>query len=421
MATKPSNPSSKNDSDKPVQNNRPETDRKPGGQKGSKGNRRKQYEPTHVIILPEPEEFAQSENYNKTGRIIKKQQVDIEVSLVISEYQATEYRNKKTGQRVHAQFPNGLVNEVTYNSNIKAMAFLLNNRCNISIDKTRDFLSEITSNELKLSKGLISGLCKEFSKKSQKEQTEAFNNLQAGPVQHVDFTNSRVNGKNMQVFVCANDNYTLYLAREKKGHEGVKGSPAEIYYGILIHDHDKTFYHYGKLHQECLSHVLRYLKDSMENEPNLNWSTQMHELLQAMIHYQKGIDPEDPVDEEKVKWFENIYDAILELAKQEYEYEPPTSYYREGFNLSKKLREYKEAHLLFLHMPQVPYDNNLCEREARNFKRKQKQMMTFRSFENFDYFCNSLSVMNNFRNQKRNLYDSVSEIFDRIIKKPQKA
>lgn len=52
-----------------------------------------------------------------------------------------------------------------------------------------------------------------------------------------------------------------------KGHEGVKGTVAEDYQGILVHDHDITFYSYGTEHQECLAHVLRYLKDSMDNEP----------------------------------------------------------------------------------------------------------------------------------------------------------
>ena len=32
------------------------------------------------------------------------------------------------------------------------------------------------------------------------------------------------------------------------------------YEGILLQDHESTFYQYGSDHQECLVHVLRYLK-----------------------------------------------------------------------------------------------------------------------------------------------------------------
>ena len=34
---------------------------------------------------------------------------------------------------------------------------------------------------------------------------------------------------------------SLYFAREKKGHEGVKDTVTEDYQGILVHDHDRTF------------------------------------------------------------------------------------------------------------------------------------------------------------------------------------
>ena len=59
------------------------------------------------------------------------------------------------------------------------------------------------------------------------------------PVMHTDCTNARVNGKNAYVFICATPNGdAIYFAREKKGHEGVKGTVAEDYQGILVHDHE---------------------------------------------------------------------------------------------------------------------------------------------------------------------------------------
>ena len=63
------------------------------------------------------------------------------------------------------------------------------------------------------------------------------------PVMHTDCTNARENGKSCQVYVCATpDGKALYFAREKKGHEGVKGTVTEDYQGILVHDHDITFF-----------------------------------------------------------------------------------------------------------------------------------------------------------------------------------
>lgn len=52
----------------------------------------------------------------------------------------------------------------------------------------------------------------------------------------------------------------VYFTRSKKGHKGVEGTVVQDYEGILLQDYESTFYQYGSDHQECLVHVLRYLK-----------------------------------------------------------------------------------------------------------------------------------------------------------------
>jgi hypothetical protein len=405
-------PSSMQLNPKKIPNNREKTDKKPGGQPGHKGHKREKHIPTNQIHIPAPEKYANNSDYKPTGKIITKQLINLIVSVTVDEYNTPEFRNIRTGQRVHADFPSGLVNEVTYGGSVKAFAFLLNTRCYVSIDKVREFLSELTQGELQISKGMINGLCKEFSKKTQAEQKEAFSSLLLSPVLNTDFTAARLNGKNIQVAVCANPSTTMYFARDKKGHEGVKGTPVENYQGILVHDHDKTFYNYGNEHQECLSHVLRYLKDSIDNEPNLKWNKQMRELIQEMIHYRNNLEYGIEINPEKIAKYENRYLHILDIAKEEYEYEPPSNYYKEGYNLSLRLLKYKESHLLFLHNTRVPTNNNLAERLLRMFKRKQKQVMTFRSKDSIHYLCNSMGMISLARAKDENLYTSISSIFD---------
>lgn len=54
-----------------------------------------------------------------------------------------------------------------------------------------------------------------------------------------------------------------------------------------MHDHEKTFYNYGSDHQECLAHVQRYLKDSIQNKSEKTWIQVMRQLIQERIHYKK--------------------------------------------------------------------------------------------------------------------------------------
>lgn len=79
--------------------------------------------------------------------------------------------------------------------------------------------------------------------------------------------------------------------------------------------------------------------------------------------------------------------------KEEYEYDPPNKYYREGYNLYKRMCEYRDNHLLFLHDKKVPYNNNLSEILLRKYKRKQAQAVSFWSFESIDDLCHGMSVL----------------------------
>ena len=307
-------PSSKSLRPKKVANSREKTGRKPGAQPGHKGHCRKKQEPTvPTVFLPPPEAVLEDPDFKKTAKTIIKQLVSIRMVLDVTEYHADVYYNAKTGERVHAAFPDG-----------KA----------------------------------------------------------------------------------------LYFARAKKGHEGVKGAVAEDYQGILVHDHDITFYSYGTDHQECLAHVLRYLKDSMDNEPGRAWNKEMHGLIQEMIHFRNETLLSCNLDPEKISGFEERYLKILETARKEYEDIPANAYYKDGYNLFLRMEKYMQNHLLFLHDLRVLATNNEAERLLRNYKRKQAQAVTFRSFESIDYLCQCMSMLVLMRlEDPANIYDRVSRIF----------
>jgi len=397
---------------KKIPNNREATGRKPGGQPGHPGHGRKKQTPTRIVLLQPSQEILDDPDFRKTNKTLTKQLVNVEVCLNVIEYQADTYRNSRTGELYHAQFPDGVVDEVNYGSSVKAFLFLLNNDCCVSIDKCRDFLKNLTGGNLDISKGMISKLSQEFSEKSEPLRKSAASELFLYPVMHTDCTNARVNGQNAYVFVCAApDGPALYYAREVKGHAGVTGTLIEDYQGILIHDHEKTFYRYGTAHQECLAHVLRYLKGSMENEPERTWNKDMHSLLQEMIHYVNGLESGAARDLEKLLEYETRYDQILERALAEYADVPCTDYYRDGFNLATRLKEYRDSHLLFLHDSRVPATNNLAERLLRNIKRKQNQAVSLRSNKSLEFLCDSMSVLFLMRQEDGNLYEKVSAVF----------
>ena len=411
-------PSSLKPNRRPVQNSRECSGRKPGGQPGHAGHGRQRQAPTRPVVkLPVPREALDDPDFRKTDRTITKQMVSLRVSLDVTEYAADVYYNSKTGERIHAAFPKGVVNDVNYDGTIRAFLFLLTDHCNVSIDRAKEFLKDITDGRLKISKGMVSSLRREFARKTEAEKKKTFADLLLKPVLHTDCTNASVNGKPAYVFVCISPDGTVqYYARENKGHKGVAGTPIEDYQGILVHDHEMTFYKYGSDHQECNAHILRYLKDSIQNEPDRTWSTQMRSLVQEMIHYRNSLGEDEEPDAMKVKEFEDRYRKVLKTAEDEYTDVPPNEYYREGYNLYKRMVRFMHSHLLFLHDKNLPANNNVSERYLRSYKRKQKQVITLRSFTSLEDICQNMGTLQMLRDsEEENLFNSVAGIFSRTI------
>ncbi len=407
--------SSKSSSQSPnhgkIHNGREKTGRRPGGQPGHAHHKRKRQEPDRTVEIPAPGELVSNEEYRPTGKLIRRQVVMLHVATEVVEYVTPEFVSKVTGKKCHAAFPEGVKDDVNYDATVKAAAYLLNNQCYVSINKTKEFLKEISDGKINLSGGMICGLSKEFSEKTKEERNEIFLELVRSPYMHVDFTFGRVNGKQGTVIISTSGEQVLYQGREKKGHEGVKGSPAEFYQGTVISDHEATFQNYGTRHQECLVHVERYLRSSIENEPGLEWSKQMLEWIREAIHYRNSIAEGGDADEQKLEELVERYGKILDKAKEEYEYEPPSEYFKDGYNLYQRMSKDREDYLLFLHDPTIPPTNNAAENAARKYKRKNAQAMCFRSEEGRDYFCDGLSVMESMKARGENIYEGVVDRF----------
>lgn len=406
--TNSSLPSSQKIGRKKICNSRVKSGKKQGGQNGHIGHGRKTYlNVDHIIKVPRPDIYSNKAIFKETGNIITKQVADIFIGSHITEYQFMEYLNTQTGEIVHAPIPKALHNEVSYGKNIKALAVMLNSDANVSVDKTIEIINEISNQEIKLSKGFVNNLNRKIAEVCEDELDEIFINLQRYKYMHIDATNVRVNGKNVNVFVTANPNDTLFYARKSKGIKGVIATAAENYGQTLIHDHDRTFYNYGLNHQECLAHILRYLQSAIENEENLTWHKKMQSLLREMIASVK----EASLNTLSKAAYIRAYESILELSLQEYDKNPPNKYYREGFNLAKRLKAYQDSTLYFLEDEEIPYTNNLAERQLRKVKRKARVAGSFRSYEGLEYYCNVQSIIENTKTIGKSFFEHLKDVF----------
>lgn len=400
-----------------IHNGREKTGRKPGGQNGHEGHHRKKHIPTSQVTLEAPCACVScaSKKLKLTGKSRTRQQVDLKVVVNATDFISHEYECEECGANFHSKYPTWLPNEVNYGPDVKTLASILNNYCNVSLDKTAEVISEITGGALKISKGTLSNLSKEFSNRVAEPIEEIIRDFKQSPVSYTDSSNGRVNGINAFFHVFVNLYCKIYLANAHKGIAALAGSPIDDYAGIIVHDHDLTYYHFGGDHQECNVHILRYLLDAMENEPNLKWHSQMRELLLAMNNARKVIIHENrgSFDLKDVAIFKKKYNEILDMADNEYLLFPPTKYIYKGFNLARRLRKYERNHLLFLDNIDVPFDNNLSERTVRVAKGKLKVIGTFRSMtQGMQIYCDFLTIIETAKARGFNIFQTIRNVYN---------
>ena len=400
--------------------------KKQGGQKGHAGHRRKKLEgvSTEVVDVEVPEKFLDPRHYEQLeGEYETRQLQDFVFIPIVYEYRAQKFKNLWNGAIESPKFPEEVPNDVNFSGRLKALAFLLVNRYNVSIGRTRAFLKEISGGKLDISTGCICNLSKQFSAKTDAERKEIFKQIAAAEVAHADFTFARMCGKLGTILITAvPGGPVLFLARGKKGLEAIRGSPLEIFDGVLVNDHEVTFVaHCGKEHQECLQHILRKLKEISEREHMLTWPKKMIRWIKRAIHYRNQVlRGETAPSVAKAAAFLNTFKLIVAQAGKEYgQYEigRPLKGYREGINLYKRLSNDSDSYTRFLTDLRVPPTNNEVERYARIVKRKGHQVMCFRSFEGLEYYCDAQTVIQAIVREEKDLFEEIANIFNRPARK----
>ena len=77
--------------------------------------------------------------------------------------------------------------------------------------------------------------------------------------------------------------------------------------------------------------------------------------------------------------------------------------------LLRRLKEYKTEHLSFITDVEVPFDNNLAERDLRMIKSKTKISGCFRGETGGEVFATTKSYTSTLRKNKKNIYEGIKQ------------
>lgn len=221
------------------------------------------------------------------------------------------------------------------------------------------------------------------------------------PVKGADETGMRIEKKTKWFHVLCTDDLTYYRASE------TRGSLLDNVKGIVVHDHWKPYLKLTEAkHAFCNAHHIRELKAAHQLDHEL-WAKEMMELL---IGASKLTNPTSA----EILEIEQKYDKIITAGFSYHEtLEKPYENSRKkrpGHNLLIRLHKFKTETLRFLHNRDVPFTNNLSERDLRMIKLYQKVSGSFRTFNGANTFATIRSFISTVRKQDGNMLDALQSL-----------
>ncbi len=230
------------------------------------------------------------------------------------------------------------------------------------------------------------------------------NATKKAPVKGADETGMRIEKKTQWFHVLCTSLLTYYRVHSKRG------SLLEDIEGIVIHDHWKPYLKLLlALHAFCNAHHIRELKAIHGLDLEL-WADKMRSLL---IRASKFVQP----TAEDIRTIELEYDHIIQQGLDYHTNLGPPSHNsrkkRKGHNLLLRLQKFKTETLRFLHNSDVPFTNNLSERDLRMIKLQQKVSGCFRTFQGAQNFAAIRSFVSTVRKQNGSVINGLNSVMQK--------
>jgi transposase len=347
----------------------------------------------------------------------KRQVFDLpeQVQLEVTEHQAEIKTCPICGQVTEAAFPADVTHETQYGARIRAQMVYFNEYQHISLERTAETIQDLYQQPV--ADGTIVRAAQTVATKVTPvwEQTKSHLTHTEDPV-GFDETGVRINGKLNWLHVASSETATLYDVQAKRGVPGIDrvGILPERT-GWSIHDYWKPYLKYTQSkHSLCNAHHIRDLIFIVETTQQ-TWASQMLDLL---LKIKQGVETakeqgQTALSTQQITDFEAAYAEILTegFALNPTPERPPGQRGRlkqsNAKNMLDRLSEHREKVLAFMYDFNVPFDNNLAERDLRMVKVKQKVSGGFRSDDGAKVFCKIRSYISTARKNGQPVLDVI--------------
>ncbi len=402
-----------------------------GGQKGHKGETLKMVSEPDEVVVHRVEECcgcgaAVSESVLIT--LDKRQVFELPpLKLRVTEHQTELRRCLGCGRLNRGQFPEEVGYKVQYGARLKGLAQYLQHYQLLPLKRLQEVFADLLGQ--RLSQGTLVNASATCYRGLASVEADIKRSIVGAKVIHVDETglyerrtgtsrgpSGPDEGKRSWLHVSSTPGLTFYAPHPRRGKEALEAiGILPGYQGAAVHDAWPAYASYSCRHSLCNVHLLRELCYLQERHQQ-GWAASLATLLREMKVAGEAA-PEGQLPETTLRAFEKRYDTLV---NEGYQANPPPAEapvkkrgrrkQSRAQNLLERLRQRRHEVLAFLYDPQVPFDNNLAERDIRMMKVQQKVSGCFRG-EGASYFCRIRGYISTLRKQGTNVLKGLESVF----------
>lgn len=338
------------------------------------------------------------------------------IRLEVVEHRA-EIKHCQCGHTNKAAFPEGVHAPVQYGPAVKAAAVYLKNYQLLPYKRTCELMGDLF--RCPMSQGTLGSLVLQCHERLEEAVGQIKELITQTPVAHFDESGARVMKKLWWLHAGSTPNATYYEIHPKRGSEAME----EIgilpnFLGRAIHDFWKPYFVYECNHGLCNGHHLRELI-FVHEQHRQPWAGAMIDcLLEIKAAVAKARPAAGRLTQTALQAFEAAYQDVLDRGYAQNPAEPAPAANKRGprkqsksRNLLQRLDEHRSEALAFMYDFNVPFDNNLAERDIRMMKVQQKISGTFRSEEGAKAFCRIRSYISTARKNALSALDAIARVF----------
>ena len=393
-----------------VKNNRSKSGKAKGGQPGHKGTTLEKVTVADVYINHKLEgvcecgqDLASLPLLNTVGR----QVIDLPKKLTEVTEHVVEIKRCVCGKMHEADCE--IKHAVQYGSGIKSLGVYFTQYQHIPYQRTQEIMTEVFG--VSISDGVLLESNQACYRALEKSEQQIKTALQNSAVMHNDETGMRCENALHWVHSASTKTHTHYGVHKKRGAEAINSIDIlPKFNGISVHDRWASYNEYDCSHALCNAHLLRELK-YIHEENQKQWAGEMIDLLVEANNKKK----ENSLTHFTKQKIVDNYQLIIERAKIEEPPSPVATVKKRGrIKKTKSLLllnafiNKKEEILKFIHNKDVPFDNNLAERDLRMVKLKQKISGCFRTLTGAIIFCRIRSYISTTRKQGHNVLEAIN-------------